>query len=182
MKINLKNNKRMVIVCCLLLISMATLFVWPKSNKEYIVAAQELMDLTANIRTYFQHRPDFWGLNTQMVLDKKLHTHTMLRNGILLSSLGNQVLIGKGVDAEIIMPTAKSFDVVYKNLTKKQCMGLLLAEYDQKFWLSISGLSIVFKQKEVLFSWADKEHKLPITRAAAKKFCHDRATVVWHNE
>lgn len=182
MKLNIKNNKQIIIACCLLLLCLSTFFVWPKSDKIYIGAAQELSDLIANIRKHFQHRPDFWGLNTQMVLDKKLCPHTMLQNGVLLSALGNQVLIGRGKEAEIIMPAAKSFDVVYKNLTKKQCEGLLLAEYNPKFWLGVNGLSIITKQKETKFSWTDDERRLPPNTTSVKEFCDNSATIIWHNE
>ena len=182
MKINFKNNKPIIVVCGLLALCLVALCIWPSSNKVYVKAARELTDLTSNIRKHFQHRPDFWGLNTQMVLDKKLYPHTMLQNGVLLSALDSQVLIGRGKEAEIIMPTAKSFDIVYKNLTKKQCEGLLLAEYEQKFWLGISDLSIITKQRETKFSWTDDKYKLPPTKAIVKKFCDDEATVIWHNE
>jgi len=106
----------------------------------------------------------------------------MAKNGKLISVLGNEVLVGDGVLGKILMPGSQNFDIVYAGLTKKQCVRLASFEYDHSFWLMVMGITIADGDDQQLFSWEDKNHKLPISTNDAKKFCKDGSSIIWHND
>lgn len=154
---------------------------WPKALPiKDTVAEMEL--LAGNIRRLYQSRPDYWGLNTQMVLDKKIYPNKMGENGKLISVLGNEILVGDGVSGNVLMPGSRNFDITYQGLTKKQCIQLVSYEFDQSFWLMVMGLTIAYKDTQQLFTWDDPEYKLPVSKANAKKLCKDGSAIVWHND
>lgn len=146
-------------------------------------AALELQQLGNNIRRYYQNRPDFWGLNTQTVLDKKIAPHKMKAiSGVLQSSFGTPVFIGNGFDAAMLMPGARSFDVVYKGLSRRQCFELLTYKFDEKFWLGISSVTLNNGDEEQTFSWNEGEYKLPPQTGLAEVLCKDNSALLWHYE
>ena len=154
---------------------------WPKALPiKDTVAEMEL--LAGNIRRLYQNRPDYWGLNTHMVLDKKIYPNKMGENGKLISVLGNEILVGDGVSGNVLMPGSRNFDITYLGLTKKQCIQLVSYKFDQSFWLMVMGLTLAYKDTQQMFTWDDPEYKLPVSKANAKKFCKDGSAIVWHND
>ncbi|MBQ9732388.1 MAG: hypothetical protein IJV97_04815 [Alphaproteobacteria bacterium] len=145
-------------------------------------AVKEMEALAGNIRRLYQNRPDYWGLNTQLVLDKKIYPNKMGENNKLTSLLGNNVLVGDGHLGKVLMPGSRNFDITYSELTRKQCIQLATHDFDSSFWLVVMGVTIVNNEEQQLFSWEDKEYKLPISMAHAKKLCKDGSAIVWHND
>ena len=145
-------------------------------------AATELEALTSNIRRYFQNRPDYWGLSTQMVLDKNIYPNKMLKNNHLIGYFGNPVLVGNGLNADVLMPGARNFDIIYKDLNKKQCIGLASFKFSSQFWLGVTGITIINDDNKLFFTWDDKENSLPIQKNTAKDICDAKNTIIWHYE
>ena len=157
-------------------------FFFAQENSGTTDAALELEQLTSNIRRYYQNRPDYWGLSTQMVLDKNIYPHKMLKNNRLIGYFGNPILIGNGPDADVLMPGARNFDIIYKELNEKQCIGLAAFKFSQKFWLGVTGISIINDKYNQFFTWDDKENGLPIQKNTAKNICKGNNTIIWHCE
>jgi len=145
-------------------------------------AAKEIVELSQNIRKHYQNRPDFWGLNTQMVLDKKIYPNKMLQNEKLTGFFGNPVQIGNGASAEVLMPGARNFDIIYTELNKAQCKELLTFEFGSDFWLGVRGISVISDGNEHSFSWNSKENTLPISKRKAALVCKENSNIIWHFE
>ena len=145
-------------------------------------AADELVQLSGNIRRYYQNRPDFWGLSTDTVIKNKIYPQEMLQNGRLNGFFGNEVLIGRGPDAEVLMPGARGFDIIYKNLNKKQCEELASYKFDEKFWLGITGITVGNDKEQRYFTWSDKEFALPIKKDFVQSICKSANILIWHCE
>ncbi len=178
----LKHYNRTVAIAVtgLLAVLGLSVFIFSEEDSGITAAAEELSELSGNIRHYYQARPDYWGLNTQTVIDKKIYPAQMLKNGELSGYMGNAVLIGSGAEGTMLMPGARNFDIVYKGLSAKQCIELSSHKFEQKFWLGISGVSILSDKQETLFNWDSENHRLPISKSQAKKSCGKSNTIIWH--
>lgn len=145
-------------------------------------AAKELVQLDKNIRRHYQNKPDFWGLSTQTVMQNKIYPQQMLKNGKLIGFFGNDVLVGRGENAEVLMPGARGFDIVYKNLNQKQCEALAAFKFDEKFWLGITGITLNNGKEQKYFTWSDKEYGLPIKTNFVQTICKNSNIITWHCE
>lgn len=141
----------------------------------------ELSQLANNIRKYYQNRPDFWGLSTQTVIEKKIAPLAMLQNNSLQSYYKTPVLVGSAPDGTMLMPGAKSFDIIYKDLNKQQCEELASYRFDDKFWLGVMSLTLDNGSEAIVFNWIDK-NLLPIKKEQAKNVCMRKNTLIWHYE
>ena len=179
----LQSHRIMLISITLcLLIAISVAIILSKKDTSTSLAAKELETLSQNIRKHYQNRPDFWGLSSDVVINKKIAPTTMISNNELVGILGNKILIGNGINAYVLMPGARGFDIVYKNLNKKDCINLASFNFEKQFWLELTSVNIAQKNKSIVFSWDDNQRKLPITKAAAKKACANAASIIWHFE
>ena len=168
--------------CVVLVLFLVGWFLTREADVGTRQAAEELVRLSENIRRYYQNRPDYWGLSTQTVLSNRIYPQSMLQNGELRGFFGNEVLVGRGENAEVLMPGARGFDIIYKHLNKKQCQELASFKFNEKFWLGIAGITLSNGRKQQFFTWSDKEHILPIKPAAAKALCSNDNLLIWHHE
>ncbi len=145
-------------------------------------AAKELVQLNDNIRRHYQNKPDYWGLSTQTVIQKGIYPQDLLKNGKLTGFFGNEILVGHGENAEMLMPGARGFDIVYKDLNKKQCEELAAFRFDEKFWLGITGITLSNGKEQKYFTWSDKKHTLPISKNFVQTICGASNTISWHCE
>lgn len=143
-------------------------------------AAQEVQQLSTNIRRYYQNRPDFWGLDTQTVVEKAILPQNMSHQKGLQGFWGNPVLVGNGSEGAMLMPGSRTFDIVYKNLNRKQCMALAPYKFDEQFFMGLSYMVLIKDNTQETFTWDDKVKKLPITTAMAKEFCAENNHILWH--
>ena len=180
-KLSLKNK---VLMICFVALALIILFL-VCSKKEDIgteKAVNELQKLSENIRRFYQNRPDYWGLNTQMAIDKQLYPLSMYKEGVLKSYFGTPVLVGNGINADVLMPGTRNFDIIYKYLNKRQCIEFASYKFNQNFWLGVSGVSIITEGKETLFGWGG-ENSLPIKKNIAESLCkNDENSIIWHYE
>lgn len=180
----LENYKRLLIATfgILLFVGLGITFFFSQETLGTAEATNELEQLTFNIRRYYQNRPDYWGLSTQTVLDKEIYPRKMLKNNQLIGFFGNSVAVGNGLNADVLMPGARNFDIIYRDLNKKQCIGLASFKFDQKFWLGVTGITIISGNKTHLFTWDNKTNRLPIQKDAAEDVCESNNTIIWHYE
>ncbi len=179
---NLSLKNKILYICVILLLMILFSLCNKKEDIGTETAVKELQQFSQNIRNFYKNRPDYWGLNTQMVIDKQLYPLSMYKDGVLKSHYNTLVLVGNGINADVLMPGAKSFDIVYKYLNKRQCIEFVSYRFSQDFWLGISGVSIINDNKEVLFSWGI-DNALPIKNETAKILCkNSNNTIIWHYE
>lgn len=141
-----------------------------------------LLKLTENIRRYYQNRPDYWGLNSDSIIKNKIVPLALLKNDRIISGFGTDILVGNTPNGSMLMPGARSFNIIYSNLNKKQCIELASGKFDEKFWLGIIDVTINNSIKNEVFSWNDKKNILPIKKNIAKEICKSSNTVIFHIE
>ncbi len=166
----------------------ALLIVWGISvllfSEKYIgtdKAAAEVQQLAENIRRFYQNRPDFWGLNTQAVLDKQIAPRAISKSGRLMNFFGKEVVVGSGIEGMMLMPGSRNFDIVYKNLNKQECVETASFRFEEKFWLGVESVTVTNADHTAVFSWDDKENLLPAKTEKVKKICQNEGNaVLWH--
>ena len=178
-----KSNKIItVILLAVLAVWGLSVFIFSTQDIGTATAAQELEQLNANIRRHYQNRPDYWGLNTTAVKDKSIAPQSMLKPEGLRNFFATEVLVGNGVEGQMLMPGARNFDIVYKNLSKQQCRELASFKFSEQFWMGVSAITIGDNSNQQTFSWNDTSNQLPISNEATKKCCHTNNTIIWHFE
>lgn len=178
----LKNYKFIISLFVLCLFVFGCLFILGSKDKRIPMAAKELEELSENIRKYYQNRPDYWGLQSNIVIKNQIVPSVMIKNNELIGVLKNKILVGNGINASVLMPGARGFDIVYKNLSKNHCVDLASFDFNKQFWLGVTYVSIVHEDNIADFSWNNNQNKLPITQSAAKNACKNGGSIIWHFE
>lgn len=168
--------------CAAAVIALTGWLLWHEADSGTCEAAKELVQLNDNIRRHYQNKPDFWGLSTQTIVQNKIYPQQMFKNGGLTGFFGNDILVGRGENGEMLMPGARGFDIVYKNLNKKQCEELAAFRFDEKFWFGITGITLNNGKEQKYFTWSDKEYALPIRKNFVQTICGNSNILIWHCE
>lgn len=135
-------------------------------------AGHQVEKLAQNIRNRYRNRPDFWGLSTQDVINKKIYPLDMkAENGILTGYFTNPVEIGANKDGNPVMPTIRNFVIAYNDLSKDQCIGLAANRFEPNFWLGVTGITVENDKKKQTFEWSSKEFGLPANKGVLKQVC-----------
>lgn len=139
----------------------------------------QIFSLSDEIRAYYADKPDYWGVDTDLLIKNKvLPKHYIHKNKLLLDS-GRQILIGNGINAEPVMPLAQTFDIIMPDLNKAQCISYAEAPLDDEASLKLFSLQIINSSGAYLFEWGGS-FSLPIKKYATKDLCLDREnTLIW---
>ena len=138
-------------------------------------AGTELSALAQNIRRHYKIRPDFWGLSTREVINKRLYPLTMTAETESLHGyFGTPTTIGADENGTAVMPTGRQFAIAYHNLTKQQCVGLGSYNFSQDFWLGLKKVSLNNKKETYSFEWGNKDFILPLKRSQLKEICRQQ--------
>jgi hypothetical protein len=181
-----KGWKRIVTIAGVVAIN--TLIIVLVINGQRDIGAQEagrqIYNLAQNIRHHYQARPNFWGLSTQYVVQNKLYPTDMRFDGNnLVGYFGNKVIVGGGADGTPVMPSVKQFVIVYKDLSKLQCIGFISNKFNNDFWLGIRRVSLNNEYKTYNFGWTKDTYILPVPKSTANKLCsNNNNSIVFHFE
>ena len=150
--------------------------------KIYKTAASQMIDLSQKIMDHYRTNPSYWGLSTEVVINKKLYAHGMKASeGLLLNILGKPTEVGSDENGTIVMPTSKSFVIAYTKLNKKQCIGIGSQNFNEKFWLKVNKIVIKGDKTSQEFKWGDKGYGLPANKKKLRNICdNDNNSVVIH--
>ena len=165
------------IIIALALILCVGLYIVLKPNPKIKLTANELVNLSDNIRKHYQNLPGYWGLNSEKAISLGIIPDAMTKEGKIINALGKEVLIGRGVNGETIMPGGRSFEIIYKNLSKKECVKLAEFEGHETYLLGLIDITV----NDKVFSWGTEE-SLPISRKQARKYCLDNNAIIWKYE
>ena len=177
-----KLDRTVIILTIAIAVILAvTIYLATKPNKKLIAAANEVVSLSEEVRRYYHNRPDYWRLNTETVIREGIAPQEMIFDGKIKSALGNEVLAGSGFDGAMIMPGTRSFDVIYKNLSKKDCIALASYPYNEKQKLGLLSITIKNGENVSNFTWGG-ENKLPISADSAKSHCGNGSDISWSFE
>ena len=76
------------------------------------------------------------------------------------------------------MPGARSFDIVFADLDKKECEHLAEFQFTENQSLGILSITIINNGQQTEFSWGG-ENKLPITAENARRYCGKQTSLLW---
>ena len=165
----------------LLVLLVLIYFLAGAPNKKVIQAQDEIFRLAENIRQEYKKRPDYWGLSTQSVLQSKIAPASMLKSGKLFSTIAKEVFVGADENGSVIMPGTRSFYIVYKGLSKKNCVDMASYPMSEQSKLGLLSVTIVNEQNEIVFQWGG-EYSLPIDKKDAARICRQKNTILWNFE
>lgn len=180
-----KNIRRINIILgaavgLLLIIWGAAVLIFSDKDIGSEIAAGQVQMLSENIRRYYQNRPDFWGLNSQTVVDKQMTPRNMTPNGKLANYFGKPVTVGSGEDGAMLMPGARNFVISFHELNHQECVETASFKFGEKFWLGVTEVSINDGTKTEIFSWNNQQNILPVKKNSAEKACGGTNIVSWH--
>lgn len=161
---------------------LAALIYWTsRPNQKIVVAANQVVSLAEEIRKHYHNRPDYWRLNTEMVIKENIVPQDMRFGDKIKNALDDNVLVGIDFDGAMIMPGSRSFVIVYKNLSKKDCMILASYVYSEEQNLGLLSITIKNSDSESKFTWGG-ENKLPVSDNSAKAYCDKNSELSWEFE
>lgn len=178
-KKQVKFDKFIILIVIAITVGLALgIYMATKPNKKLIQAANEVISLSEDIRKHYRNRPDYWRLNTETVTAENIAPKNLIIDGKIKNALGNEVLVGSGFDGTMVMPGTRSFDIVYKNLSKKDCISLALHSYNEEQKLGLLSITVKDGENISSFTWGG-ENKLPISIENAKKYCGNHSEIYW---
>ena len=161
-----------------------TLLGWSVScslKTEVRPAARQLVRLVEIIHRNFQTKPDFWKLNSAWLIDNNMVPQEMRSGRQIINALGKPVEVGSGIEGQMLMPGALSFDIVYKNLTKRECAALASYDYPQTQTLGLISLTVINGAEEKNLVWGE-ENGLPLSAEEAGELCKKQNMLIWNFE
>ncbi len=177
-----KSIKKGYKICGIILLSMLiVLSLRLCSTTEIEPVAQQLVQISDIIRKKFSAKPDFWKLNTQWLIDNQVLPNSMVKDGKIINLLGEEVVVGFGIEGQMLMPGAKSFDIVYKNLNHSECVGLASYAFAEQQVLGLLSLVIINGAEEKHLDWSE-DGGLPLSADEAQKLCSSQNMLIWNFE
>lgn len=177
----LSKNKKIVVIAgifLLVIIAVCLTTILIKPNKKAL-ALHEMEKIVSSIRNSYKNSPGYWGLDSKFVINNNIASD--VKDGKIVNVYGKNVFIGYDFDTTTLMPGSKTFDVVYKDLTKNECISLLSLDFSEEQKLSLIAIFLKFGDDIDEFSWGGK-NKLPISVNIAKRFCKDKNDILWRFE
>lgn len=174
------NTKTKIATAATGILLAAAVCVWLglKSNKTDRAAA-EVINIAADIHKLYANKANYWMLGNSSLRSNDILTNYQYKNNQLVNALGKPILIGKGEDGDVVMPGEKSFDVVYTDLSAKECIAVATYQYEQQELLGLLQITIIGKEQSRIFEWGAETYKLPVIRPEAERFCSDGSKVIW---
>ena len=161
----------------LLFLAVIIFFVGSRPTKTNI-AAREVFSVAKTIRMSFADKGSYWGLSNNFLKSNNILTNFRYHDNQLVNVLGKPVLIGSGEKAEVSMPGDKSFDVVYTDLSAKECVKLSSYRPEQSETLALLRITVIGSRTQV-FEWSENANRLPVEQRKAKSICSEHSKVIW---
>lgn len=173
------NKEQVIKVLLPLIIICVGFYACTSSQKMINKNIKEIFSISDQIRNYYANKPDYWGLSTTEIVQKKIIADKFLINGKIIISGHKEILLGQGKDADIVMPRSSSFDIILPKLTKAQCMAYAEKKLSAEDEVKLIGIQIINDKNSVMFEWGGT-YNLPIKKYASKDICSDsNNTLIW---
>lgn len=161
------------------LIVSVGVFACSLSRNEAHKNVKELFNIADSIRSHYVGKADYWGLSTISLIKNNVLPQKYIFNDKIILSNSKELLIGNGINADIVMPQSQTFDIVMKGLNKSQCIAYAEAKLSENNLVSISKISIANNLGFYSFEWGGR-NALPIKSYASKDFCNTNDnTLIW---
>lgn len=170
--IRLKSRDFLILVC-VFVCALVVLLVWlfkPAAAPDF---KSEIANLITPLRAHFQKDTDYRGLDTAYVIKNTLAPKQMVRLGKLFGKSKAEILIGRDINGNTILPFEKTFTLTYLNLSKKNCLALLKTNFDAS-----SGLESISVSNDRFYEFTyGGELSLPIKPEIVQDYCKTKNTV-----
>ena len=176
----IKENKEMIFKLSFpLLLVLAVFYSCSSSQHRVTQNISDIFKISDDVRFHYADQPDYWGLSTQKILQDKFISEKYIRNGEIYLPGGEEILIGNGANADVVMPKMSSFDVILPHLNQAQCISYAEGKISDEDIVKLQRISIVNSGGTYSFEWGGT-YKLPITKYASKDVCsHSDNTLIW---
>ena len=169
--------KQVIILITAITAVLVVVLAWIISPNPLInKTAVELAQTAENIRLFYQTKPGYWGLNSDIVIKNNLEASGMLKEGKLYNAFGKPVIIGQDSEGSIVMPGTRYFMITFPELDKSECTAMAAFRLNERESLSLLQMEIVTGDKRFEFNWGGNP-SLPITKTDAAKYCGKVNTV-----
>ncbi len=177
----IKNRSFIIAIACILVVMVVVITLATKPNKAVTASANEVFEIAQMIRKHYVKKINYWGLSNEQVSQNKMLSTKFYSDNKVVNSLGKPISIGSGVNGDMVLPGGKSFDIVYSDLSKSECIILATYNHQQQEELGLLKITIIGKGEQE-FLWTDGKYKLPINKVEAKRICDKSSKVIWNVE
>ena len=184
-KEKIKNAKRVYKITFLLVLLFSllgiVLVMFSEQKDEYVQkSALEVVELSNLIRKGYQNRSDYWGLSTESLIKNGIVPASMIKNNELINLYNKEIEVGN-ISGGMLMPGSRSFNIIYLNLDRRECVDLASYKFDEKFWLGVMSVTISHNDTMTTLNWSS-EPLLPINKKQARIICRNSNKIIWRFE
>ncbi len=174
-RFHLSSNAFLGIACAVAIGLFLLLFFLLKPSQTASVT-DEISTLSRNIRTHFQKKTDYRGLDTNFAIKNNMVPLEKIRANKVYSKNKSEIIIGRDISGNTVMPTENLFAITYLNLDRNKCKKLLTSKLD-----ATSGVvSITLENEEASYEFTyGGSLPLPVSSENAKKFCKAKNAVMF---
>ncbi|MBR6327601.1 MAG: hypothetical protein IKR60_01850 [Alphaproteobacteria bacterium] len=163
------------VVACVLSVFIVILMVYMlgKSSEQHNLTT-EALDISRTIRTAFQAKPDYRGLNNAYLIEHTLLEPSLIRQNKIFSRFQSEILIGRDEQGHSAIAGDTHFVITYKNIDRRKCLTLLSSDFD-----ATSGLNAIKLINDNTYDLTyGGELSLPVSKGKADTLCRARNTLV----
>jgi len=177
-KIRINKRDALIILGGILFLCLVFLL-FGKPDNISAQAMEEIKSMSLKIHESFQKKPDYWRLNNEFAIKNNIVPKDVVSSNKIISKIGAEIFIGNGEEGYMAMPGSQSFDIVYRGLSRKNCVILASYNLDYMGKLGLLSLTIKNSKENIQFSWGG-ENKLPVSLVEAKDAClSSNNTIIW---
>ncbi len=163
------------VICAFVAVILCLTLFFALSIKADFNITSELFNLTQNIHHYYQKSPDYRGLNTSYAIENKIIPAPMIRQNKIYSLSKSEVLIGKDLSGETLLPMDRFFSITYLRINKKECLKIFETDFHEDS--SLIGITIQ-NDKAYEFSYGGVL-ALPLSKHKAEDYCRSQNTIMF---
>ncbi len=162
-------------ICAFVAITLCvTAYFALRSDSEFDIK-KELLALTENIHKYYQKSPDYRALNSKTAIENKIIPPSMVRHHKIYSLSKSEILIGKDMKGDVLIPMDRFFSIIYLRVNKNVCLSLADADFN-----SNSGLIGITVQNDKTYEFTyGGELSLPISKDEVLNSCKSKNTIMF---
>ncbi len=171
-----------IIVLKFALPCLLVLFILYSCSASRRILSQNITSIFAiadEIRTYYQSKPDYWKLSTQVLTENNvIPSDFRIGNDVILPG-DYKVLFGEGADAQPVSPGSDTFDIILPNLNKAQCISYVEAKLSEENLLALEKITIHNSSGDYIYTWGG-DYPLPVQKYSSKDLCQNgQNSVLW---
>ena len=176
----LLTNRTSIIKVAIPCLVIAFFFYSCSSSRRVITRnIAEIFEIAENVRAYYNSKPDYWRLSTEVLIDNNVIPTQYLQDKNIVLEDDIHILLGEGYLAAPVSPRMLTFDIVIPNLNKAKCMAYAEAELSEQQLLVLDKLTIYNDAGNAVYTWGG-ENALPVVRYSSKNFCINGInTLIW---